>query len=51
VKWDSLENWLTPRRLKIHNGVGEEPVTPDGRLVDVVLNDNLHTITTLGEED
>ena len=51
VNWESLEKWMIPRRLKIHNGVAEAPVTPEGNLVDVVLNDDLHTIKTLGEED
>jgi len=49
VNWNSLEKWMIPRRLEIHNSIAEAPVTPDGRVIDVILNDDLHTVEDLGE--
>ena len=49
VNWDSLQTWLKPKRLQFYKGVAEAPVMPNGKKVDVVLGDHLHTLQDLND--
>ncbi|KAL9610618.1 MAG: hypothetical protein Q9167_004692 [Letrouitia subvulpina] len=44
VNWNSLEEFLAPRKMKFVNGVPEAPIGPDGNPIVVPPTDGLHTL-------